>query len=161
MSPARKIIVGMVVLAMIGFVIIQFLPVGNFRPTLAHPENPPVKMSITWDSAETERLVRTACYDCHSNETVYPWYARIAPVSWLVFRDVNQGRASMNFSEDPLDSYNTGDMEWHVYNDMPPRFYLPLHPEANYSDEQKAQLVAGFKATFGESDMQMDMGGSG
>lgn len=161
MSPVRKIIIGIIILAVIGLVIIQFLPMGNFFSTLANPGNPPVKTTIAWDSAETERLARTACYDCHSNETVYPWYARIAPVSWLVFRDINQGRWGMNFSEDPLDGYNTGDMEWHIYNDMPPRIYLPLHPEANLTDEQKAQLVAGFKATFGEQETQMDMGGSG
>jgi hypothetical protein len=158
MSRGRKLILGLIGLGAIGFMVIQFVPAGNFKAALADPGNPPVKNSIVWDSTETERLVRTACYDCHSNETVYPWYARVAPVSWLIARDVNQGRWAMNFSEDPLDSFNTGDMEWHIYNDMPPRLYLPLHPEARYNDEQKAQLVAGLKATFGESEMQMQMG---
>lgn len=154
----RKLIVRGLVLLAAALVLIQLIPVGNFVKSLRRDANPPVVTAVEWDSAETERLARTACYDCHSNETVWPWYAQVAPVSWLVTRDVNKGREAMNFSEDPLDDYDADDLEWHVMNDMPPRLYLPLHPEANLSAEQKTQFIAGLRATFGSDGMSgMDM----
>ena len=61
--------------------------------------NPPVKAEPAWDSAETRALAKRACFDCHSNETVWPIYSRVAPVSWLVTRHVVEGREKLNFSE--------------------------------------------------------------
>lgn len=116
---------------------------------------------MEWDSPETERLVRTACYDCHSNETFWPWYSYVAPVSWLVLRDVNRGRDGLNFSEDDPATFNLDDIAWHIDNDMPKRIYLILHPEASYSDEEKAQLVAGLRATFGDIATGSSMEGMG
>ena len=157
----RKLIFGAVTLMIAGFVIIQFIPAGSFVKSLRRDANPPVVTTVNWDTPETEQLARAACFDCHSNETRWPWYAQVAPVSWLVTRDVNKGRAAMNFSEDVPAEYDADDLEWHVTNDMPPRLYLPLHPEANLTVEQKAQLVAGLRATFGSDGMsEMEMGGS-
>ena len=82
------IVVG--VLAVI-FILIQFIPVDR--------TNPPVTREVAWDSAETARIARRACYDCHSNETVWPWYSNIAPASLLVASDVRDGRSYLNFSE--------------------------------------------------------------
>jgi len=67
------------------FVAIQAMPYG--RASI----NPPVVNEPMWDSLETRMLTRRACFDCHSNETIWPAYARVAPVSWLVQRDVQQG----------------------------------------------------------------------
>lgn len=61
--------------------------------------NPPVRREPAWDSARTRELAVRACYDCHSNQTVWPWYASVGPASWLIQRDVDVGRRKLNFSE--------------------------------------------------------------
>lgn len=157
MPQLRRLIGYALALGVAGFLLIQIIPVGRFIASLERKPNPPVNPSFVWDSAEAEQIARAACYDCHSNETVWPWYSHIAPVSWLVTRDVNKGRAALNFSTDPLGEFNAEDMEWHLYNDMPPPIYLPLHPEARLSDEQKAVLAASFRALFAEHDEMDEM----
>lgn len=113
--------------------------------------NPPVTHTITWDSPETERLARAACFDCHSNETVWPWYSYIAPVSLLISKDVVEGRAAMNFSTGhELDGDEMA--EQIERGAMPKPIYLPLHPEANLSAADKAALMAGLRATFAGDD---------
>ena len=59
--------------------------------------NPPVQADFR-GLTEVVSVLRRACYDCHSNETVWPWYSRVAPVSWVIAHDVNEGRAALNFS---------------------------------------------------------------
>lgn len=158
MSRNRKIVVAIVGIVVAGFLLLQIFPIGRIRPVFAREPNPPITASIEWNSQETERMSRTACFDCHSNETVYPWYSHIAPISWLVTRDVNRGRDAMNFSEDAPTEYNLEDLDWHLFNDMPPRLYLILHPEADLTDEQTAILLSGFQATFTEASHEgMDM----
>ena len=72
---------------------IQVVPYGREHA------NPPVTAEPTWDAPETRTLAKRACFHCHSNDTERPVYASIAPASWLVQRDVNEGRAVLNFSE--------------------------------------------------------------
>lgn len=163
MMRRKKLMAGVLGIGIIGFIGLQVIPAGSIRPVLARKANPPVTRTIVWDSADTERVVRAACYDCHSNETAYPWYAQLAPVSWLVSRDVNKGREAMNFSEDVLTQGDWNDLEYHLFHDMPPKVYLVMHPEAKLSVEQKTALLEGFKATFSEAapegaDDGMDMG---
>ncbi len=79
---------GGVILAL--FVTIQFIPVNR--------ADPPVQTPIAWDSPQTQALAQRACMDCHSNETVWPWYSYVAPASWLVYYDVMRGRAQLDFS---------------------------------------------------------------
>jgi hypothetical protein len=93
--PTRRPVFGMILMILAGllaivFIAIQFIPVNRTNPTVSTP--------IKWNSPETEALARRACMDCHSNETVWPWYANIAPASWLVYYDVQQGRSRLNFS---------------------------------------------------------------
>lgn len=78
--------------------LLQVVPFGHEHT------NPAVIQEPAWDSPRTRALVKRACFNCHSNETVWPWYSRIAPISWLAQRDVNKGRGSLNFSEwnDPM-----------------------------------------------------------
>jgi hypothetical protein len=71
------------------FVLIQFVPVDR--------TNPPVEGEVP-APPEVREVLQRACYDCHSNETNWPWYSRVAPVSWLVARDVHEGREHLNFS---------------------------------------------------------------
>ena len=75
------------------FVAIQFVPYGWKH------SNPPVTQDAPWPDAESEHLARVACYDCHSNETNWPAYTYVAPISWLSVHDVEEGRAKLNFSE--------------------------------------------------------------
>ena len=71
------------------FIAIQFVSMNR--------TNPPVQADFR-GSPEVISVLRRACYDCYSNETVWPWYSRVAPVSWVIARDVHEGRAALNFS---------------------------------------------------------------
>jgi len=148
----RKRLLILAALAAGGFGLLQLIPLGALSDSYIRDENPPVEFEIQWDSPETEALVRTACYDCHSNETVWPWYSYIAPFSWLIVRDVNYGRARLTFSRANIIDYTLegflNDIAGHVENGMPPRKYLLLHPDANLTDAQRAQLIAGVQNTI-------------
>lgn len=147
----RNIILGILGLGIIGFVIFQIIPAGSINADFANPGNPPVTYTIKWDSPETEKLARAACFDCHSNETRYPWYSNIAPMAWLVNQDINRGRKKMNFSTGS--KLFSDEMEKQIESGkMPKPLYLPLHPAANLTDAQKKQLIDGLIATFGEVD---------
>ena len=160
MLRRRNLVFGAIGMVVAGFLVMQIIPIGRIYPAAERKPDPPVAVTIEWKSPETEHMVRAACYDCHSNETAYPWYANIAPVSWLVSRDINNGRAAMNFSEDAPTEYNISDLEWHLLNNMPPKIYVVMHPEAVLTEDQKALLLAGFKETLVEaSDHGMDMSG--
>jgi hypothetical protein len=123
---------------------IQLVPYGHDHT------NPPVQAEATFDSQQTHNLVARACYDCHSDQTVWPWYSNIAPVSWLVQRDVESGRREINFSEAgrPRQSVQKA-ADAVEQGDMPPSFYPPLHPTAQLSAAEKQQLIAGLVASFG------------
>ena len=75
------------------FLLIQLIPYGRDHT------NPAVVAEPAWDLPETRALAVRACFDCHSNETIWPWYSNVAPISWLVQRDVDEGREKLNFSE--------------------------------------------------------------
>ena len=145
----RNIILGILGLGIIGFVIFQLIPAGSINADFANPGNPPVTYTIKWDSPETEKLAHAACFDCHSNETRYPWYSNIAPMNWLVNSDINQARRKMNFSTGS--KLFADEMEKQIDSgEMPKPLYLPLHPEANLTPDQKKQLIDGLLATFSD-----------
>ena len=104
--------------------------------------NPAVEAEVP-ASDEVQQILRRACYDCHSNETRWPWYAHVAPVSWLVAYDVSDARGHLNFS-----TWNAYDAEERAHKleeaweeidegEMPLWFYLPLHPQAQLSEADK------------------------
>jgi mono/diheme cytochrome c family protein len=137
--------VGMVIVA-IGaalFLLIQVIPIGPQRT------NPPVVTEPKWDSPQTRALAKRACFDCHSNEIKWPWYSRIAPVSWLLANDVLEGRAAFNFSD-----WHAGDMNSTVMaaqidgGRMPLPQYLWMHPSARLTDAETKQLIAGLTSTL-------------
>jgi heme-binding protein len=135
--------VGLVVL----FALIQAVPYGRSH------SNPPVTQEPKWDSAQTRALAQRACFDCHSNLTKWRWYSNIAPVSWLVQRDVDGGRGTLNFSEwnKPMDS-SAGDVADAIRSgSMPPWFYVLLHSSAKLSSAEKDALIRGLDATFARS----------
>ena len=121
------------------FAIIQLGPFGDDHT------DPPVVQDPAWDSPQTRDLAKRACYNCHSNETRWPWYSNVAPVSWLTQRDINGGRRHLNFSESNKPQRHTGDVIKEIKSgDMPPWFYLPMHPEAKLTDAEKSALINGF-----------------
>ena len=126
-----RIIVIVVIIVLIG---IQFVPVDK--------TNPPVTGEIKAPE-NVMQILRNSCYDCHSNEVKWPWYSNVAPMSWLVAYDVDEAREHMNFSE--WASYSTEDKAedieeiWEEVEEgnMPLWYYVPLHPEAKLSDNDK------------------------
>jgi hypothetical protein len=123
-------------------VIIQFYPYGRDH------HNPTVTNQVNWNSEFTKETFYNACADCHSNETKWPWYSNIAPVSWLIQSDVEEGREHFNISTvDGMDEANEA-YEMVEKGEMPLGIYLPLHPEANLDEKQKAKFIEGLKATF-------------
>ncbi len=128
-------------------VLIQLIPFGRQHT------NPPVTQEPQWDSPATRELARRACFNCHSNETTWPWYSSIAPVSWLAQRDVNGGRSHLNFSEWTKLQRHAGHVGEEIRGgNMPPWFYLPMHAEAKLTAAERAQLIAGFAKTPGFED---------
>ena len=118
-------------------VAIQFVPIDRL--------NPPVEGEVP-APANVRVILRRACYDCHSNETTWPWYSQVAPFSWLVARDVRKGREELNFS-----TWNRITTQPQVKNlkeswkevaegEMPPWFYLGIHRDATLSDEDHTAL---------------------
>lgn len=125
---------------------IQLYPYGRDH------SNPPVQQTIAWDSPRTEQLARDACFDCHSNETEWPWYSNVAPVSWWVQQHVDEGRNELNYSEPSGMEEADESAESVQEGSMPPTYYTITHPEARLSDQEKQGLIDGFIATFGTEE---------
>ena len=117
------------------FLVVQVVPYGWWH------SNPPVVDDAPWPSAESARLARAACYDCHSNETNWPVYSYVAPMSWLVRNDVEEGRDELNFSTWSDDPDADDAAEAVAERSMPPTQYTWLHPDARLSAEERAILV--------------------
>jgi len=143
-------VLGVVVLGLL-----QLVPYGRDH------DNPPVVAGPSWPTASSERLARAACYDCHSNETEWPWYSNVAPMSWLVQRDVDRGRAAVNFSEWTSEAA-AGDEVDELHDavedgSMPPRQYTLNHAAARLSAAERAELVEALRSV--EDQIEGDDGG--
>jgi len=125
-------------------VLIQFVPAG-LPDTIAENEN-----DLLYNNQIPEQvavILKTSCYDCHSNETNYPWYSYVAPVSWLVGKDIREGREELNFSE--WESLSKINKAKHLDNiidevsdgDMPMNIYTIIHTDAKLSSEEIEQLA--------------------
>ena len=143
----KRVILIVVIAGILVFGLIQVIPYGH------NHTNPPVTKEPNWDSPQTRALAKRACFDCHSNETVWPWYSNVAPVSWLVQHDTEDGRRRLNFSE-----WGSGHLREpdEIYREiergsMPPLQYFPTHPEARLSADEKTQLINGLKATIAQT----------
>ena len=139
----KKLVKILVILVVI-FGLMQLVPVDKV--------NPPVKVSENFVSVfntpkNVQEILKSACYDCHSNETIYPDYAKIAPVSWAIKDHINEGREHLNFSiwttynqdlkKNMLES-SIADLE---QNRMPIAGYTVYHPDAKLNDAQKKVLI--------------------
>ncbi|MDD2582526.1 MAG: heme-binding domain-containing protein [Desulfuromonadaceae bacterium] len=146
MSTKSKKIVVSAVAAIATLVIIQAIPYGR------NHSNPPIVREPSWDSPATRAIAKRACFDCHSNETIWPWYSRIAPASWLVQSDVDEARSKMNFSDWQNGARKAENPET-IHREiseggMPPFRFRIAHPEARLSDAEKTQLIEGIKRMF-------------
>jgi len=131
------------------FVVIQLIPVWLLQ------SNPAPQSQPHWDSAQTQDLAKRACFDCHSNQTTWPWYGYVAPASWLITRDVISGRRRLNFDDWqtslarqdrlPLDRQIQREVS---RGDMPPSYFVWLHPDAALTGAEQQQLIDGLAKTI-------------
>ena len=134
---------GLVGIVLLGLAI-QFVPYGR-----AHA-NPAVVAEPHWDSGQARQLFTQACADCHSNTTIWPWYSNVAPLSWLIQKHVDEGRAAFNASEMARPENKADEAAEYVQKgEMPIANYTWLHPEARLSAADKETLINGLLATFG------------
>jgi len=133
----KKVPLRLALVALVVVVVIQFVPVER--------TNPPVEADFD-GPPEVAAVLETSCYDCHSNETRWPWYSRVAPASWLVAHDVEEARDRMNFSlwgtYDPRRQEKLAEEIWEEVEggEMPLRKYLVVHPDARLSEAAKQTL---------------------
>jgi hypothetical protein len=145
-TAGRAGIVAVLVSGVLTFAVIQLVPYGH-----AH-SNPPVTGEPAWATDRTRELVVNACFSCHSNEVEYPPYASVAPISWMVQRHVEEGRDKVNYSEFATDPGKAEDsVEIIQEGEMPPSYFtrFGLHPEANLTDAETAELIDGLRNTPG------------
>lgn len=124
-------------------ILIQLVPYGRGHT------NPPVRREPAWDSPATRALAARACFDCHSNQTAWPWYSNVAPVSWLVQHDVDEGRRKLNFSEWDRPQREAHDSAKEVRKGEMPPWYYAIPSLHRITSAERTALVAGLDATLG------------
>ena len=127
------------------------------------PVNPATDfISVTAANTEVAGLLKTACYDCHSNQPTYPWYTNIAPVSWWIKHHIKEGSQHLNFSiwgtySEKRKNHKLEEcIEMIEEGEMPMYSYTLMHKEAKLADSQKLQLVQFFKALKGNANFEND-----
>lgn len=149
----RKVLTYGTLVVVGGLLLIQLVPYGR-----AH-DNPPVTQAAQL-SPQGQQIVDTSCADCHSNLTDWRWYSNVAPASWLVTNDVDEGRSILNFSEwntpqPPLEEL----LEVVSEGEMPPLKYTLPHPSAKLSDSEKQQLRRAFTELYATDPPPIRPGG--
>jgi len=126
------------------FILIQFYPMSKPAVIKSNPSdlignvNVPDNISL---------LLRSACYDCHSNETNYPWYASLAPLKWWMYNHINEGREELNFSEwDTINKLDKTELLDDIISaleekEMPLKAYPLTHPKAKLSDVDRQEII--------------------
>jgi hypothetical protein len=137
--------------AMIAVMLVTALAVAQLKP--ARLTNPSPKGDLS-APPEIDAMLRRACYDCHSDQTRWPWYSRVTPFSWMIAHHVELAREEVNFSE--WGAYYPGTrkrkLEWieRALDEgvMPPWSYRLMHPDARLSDEDRARIVRWIEAVL-------------
>ena len=143
---------------LVAFVIIQFFPIDK--------KNPPVNIGMDFVNIKNTpeniaQVIKTSCYDCHSNETKYPWYSSIAPSSWFLKNHINEGRRELNFSTfamyEPKRQIHKMEecIEMIEKKEMPLESYYIGHQDAKLTDEQRQMLTKYFKAQIEDTKIKM------
>lgn len=134
-------------------VAIQFIPTNKPEVSLTNEND------LIYNNQLPENvaiMLKESCYDCHSNETIYPWYSYVAPVSWLVVRDIELGREELNFSlwesQSKIDKAKQLDniIDEVMEENMPMPIYTITHPSAKL-DEKNRQHLADWAESYAES----------
>ncbi len=138
------------VIILVAFIMIQFFPIDKTNPA----PTPGMDFPTTNKTPDPiAKIIRTSCYDCHSNETKYPWYANISPASWYVKNHIDEGRKNLNFSTfavyEPKRQLHKLEecIEMIEKKEMPLESYYIGHQNAKLTDIQRADLVSYFKKT--------------
>jgi len=128
--------------ALVVFALLQLVPYGRDHA------NPAVVSEPKWNSPKTRQMAKEYCFQCHSNETTWPWYSNIAPASWLIYKDVEEGRSKFNFSDWAAHPTELSELIDNIQSgEMPPVQYTLFHPNSVLTDAQKQELINGMKAT--------------
>ena len=144
------------IIIIVAFVLIQFFPIDKNNPVVT-PKMDFLKIKNTPE--KTANLIRNSCYDCHSNESKYPWYSNVQPFAWFLENHIEEGRKELNFStfatyekkrqvkklQEAIEKIEKGE--------MPLDSYVILHPEAKLSEADKKEMIEYFK--FMESDTRL------
>lgn len=136
------------------FLVFLFLAIQSIRiDKTTSPVNPETDfIALTSANTEVSGMLKTACYDCHSNQPTYPWYTNIAPVSWWIKHHIDEGSRHLNFSiwgtyKEKRKNHKLDEcVEMIEEGEMPMSSYTIMHGEAKLTDAQKMQLVEFFKA---------------
>ncbi|MFT5779608.1 MAG: hypothetical protein ACI837_002567 [Crocinitomicaceae bacterium] len=158
-GKTKKIFKYIFTILVILFGVIQFIRIDKTNPKVEIAKD---FISIYEPSEKTEKILRTACYDCHSNETVYPWYSNIAPVSWWLKDHVDDGRKHLNFSiwgdyKAKKANHKLHECAEELEEDkMPLNSYTLTHGDAKLSTTQKEELAEWFESLMTEEDEEED-----
>lgn len=134
-----RVALRILIVVLVVLVLMQLIPVDR--------NNPPVTRNIHWDSPRTAGLVQRACMDCHSNETKWPWYSYVAPISWYVAHDVHEGRRHVNFSQAGKKIKWDHCVDEVEEGDMPLAEYMWIHASARLTHTEREELAGGFERT--------------
>lgn len=129
------------------FILIQLYPLER--------SNPPVTHTPDWDSEQTRETFKKACANCHSHETDWPWYAYVAPVSWLVVDDVHSARGHFNISI-PDPGHSDEAAEEVREGEMPLPIYTLMHSEADLTEKERKEFAEGLEKTFGKESEESE-----
>ena len=137
----KKGIVLIVIGGLLLFGLIQLIPVDRTNPAMTKEPN--------WSSPEARALVKEHCFQCHSNETEWPWYSYVAPASWLIKWDVVNGRRIFNYSAWDKNPGRLDEMVEKIQEgSMPPLQYTIFHPTSKLDAQQKQALIDALTSTL-------------
>ena len=140
----KKIIIIYLIAIKLLFVAIQFLPAN--KPEII-VDNPNDLIASTALPKNIALILKTTCYDCHSNQTTLPWYSNFAPINWFVYKHVNEGRKELNFSNwNGLNKEEKGEKLDDISTmisgeEMPLKKYTLLHPKAKLYKEDREAII--------------------
>ena len=146
MSLTKKIFIIVLVL----LIVIQFIRPEKNQSAAATPND---IFTIHPSANDVTQLVKTACYDCHSNNTVYPWYSNIQPVAWWLDHHIEEGKKELNFSEFGTYEPKKADHKLEELaevveeKEMPLKSYTLIHADSRLTDSQRELIVSWAKAT--------------
>ncbi len=136
------------IVLLVAFIIIQFFPIDKTNPMTNQGMD---FLKIKKTPEPIAKIIRNSCYDCHSNETEYPFYSNIQPVAWLLKNHIDEGRKELNFStfatyEPKRQAHKLDEAAEYVeQKKMPLESYTLAHQNAKLTDEQRKQLADYFR----------------